>query len=291
MTTTLTAPPGPPSLSPGGRTAARAALVIAAVAIIAITLGLLTAGAVGLSAFRLVTDHHNLPANMRALTVDTAASPMAVRIVADSDATEPRVDVRVVTSDRGDREELIVTNDANGTLVRVDAPSSFLAWGDPGELIITVPPALGRQLAVTVRQDNGVLMAEADLDQLTATTTDGAVLLRGTVRRIEVRARDGEIHTRQPISVGESFTAETRDGDVQVRFADAPSQIEAVTRDGDVDISLPTPGPYLVRAQSGDGSATVQVPQTADPARAAATITATTRDGEISVETMRSMGR
>ena len=290
MTTTLT-PPTPPSLSPGGRTAARAALVIAAIGIIAVTVSLLTAAAWGLSAFRLVADHQNLPVTMRALTVDTASSPMAVRIVADRNATAPRVDVRMVTTDRGDREELTVTNDANGTLVRADAPSSFLAWGDPGELTVTVPPELGRQLTVTVRQDNGVLIAEADLDELTATTADGAVLLRGTVRRIEVRARDGEIHTRQPISVGESFSAETRDGDVQVRFADAPPKIQATTRDGDVDISLPTPGPYLVRTQSGDGAATVRVPQTTDPAQAAATVTATTRDGEISVETTRSMGR
>lgn len=290
MTTTLT-PPGPPPLSPGGRTAARAALVIAAVTVIAITLALLTAAAVGLSAFRLVTDHRDLPANMRALTVETASSPMAVRIVSDRDATTPRVDVRMVTTDRGDREELTVSTDAGGTLLRVDAPSSFLAWGDPGELTVTVPPELGRQLAVTVRQDNGVLIAEADLDELTATTTDGMVLLRGTVRRIEVRARDGEIHTRQPISVGEAFIAETRDGDVQVRFSDAPPTIEATTRDGDVDLALPTPGPYLVRAQSDDGSASVRVPQTTDSARAAATVTATTRDGEISVDTLRSIGR
>lgn len=290
MTTTLT-PPGPPPLSPGGRTAARAALVIAAVTVIAITLALLTAAAVGLSAFRLVTDHRDLPANMRALTVETASSPMAVRIVSDRDATTPRVDVRMVTTDRGDRDELTVSTDAGGTLLRVDAPSSFLAWGDPGELTVTVPPELGRQLAVTVRQDNGVLIAEADLDELTATTTDGMVLLRGTVHRIEVRARDGEIHTRQPISVGEAFIAETRDGDVQVRFSDAPPTIEATTRDGDVDLALPTPGPYLVRAQSDDGSASVRVPQTTDSARAAATVTATTRDGEISVDTLRSIGR
>ncbi|QIV83526.1 DUF4097 family beta strand repeat-containing protein [Mycolicibacterium frederiksbergense] len=265
--------------------------MIAAVTVIAITLALLTAAAVGLSAFRLVTDHRDLPANMRALTVETASSPMAVRIVSDRDATTPRVDVRMVTTDRGDREELTVSTDAGGTLLRVDAPSSFLAWGDPGELTVTVPPELGRQLAVTVRQDNGVLIAEADLDELTATTTDGMVLLRGTVRRIQVRARDGGIHTRQPISVGESFTAETRDGDVQVRFTDAPPTIEATTRDGDVDLALPTPGPYLVRAQSDDGSASVRVPQTTDSERAAATVTATTRDGEISVDTLRSIGR
>lgn len=290
MTTTLT-PAGPPSLSPGGRSAARAALVIAAVVVIAITVALLTAAAFGLSAFRLVTDHHNLPSNMRALTVDTAGSPMAVRIVADRDATEPRVDVRLVTTHRGDREEMTVTTDANGTLLRVDAGSSFLALGDPGQLTVTVPPELGRRLAVTVRQDTGVLMTEADLDQLTATNNDGAVLLQGAVRRIEVRGRDSSIHARQPISVGESFIAETRDGDVQVRFSDAPPQIEAVTRDGDVDMSLPTPGPYLVRAQSGDGPASVRVPQTTDPSKAAATVTATTRNGAISIEPLRSFGR
>ena len=42
MTTTLTAP-GPPSVSPGGRTAVRAALVIAATAILAVTVALLSA--------------------------------------------------------------------------------------------------------------------------------------------------------------------------------------------------------------------------------------------------------
>lgn len=294
MTTALIDPPppaGPPQLSPGGRTAVRAALVIAGVAVIVIAVALLTAAAVGLSAFRVATDHHALPANMRALTVDTAASPMAVRIVADSNATEPRVDVRMVTTDRSEREELTVTTDANGTLLRVEGQTGFLAWGDPGEVTVTVPPELGRQLAVTVRQDTGVLMADADLDELTATTTDGAVLLRGTVRRVEVRAQDGDIRARQPISVGESFAATTLDGDVQVRFAEAPPRIEATTRDGDVSIALPPPGPYLVRAQAGDGTVRVRVPETTDAAKAAAEVTARSENGEVSVETNRAIGR
>ncbi|MGU3497246.1 DUF4097 family beta strand repeat-containing protein [Mycobacterium sp. C31M] len=284
-------PAGPPPLSPGGRTAVRAALIVAGVAVIVITLALLTAAAVGLSAFRLVTDHHTLPATMRTLTVDTAASPMAVRIVSDSSATEPRVDVRMVTTDRREREELTVTNDANGTLVRVAAQTGFLAWGDPGEVTVTVPPELGRQLAVTVRQETGVLLAEADLDELTATTADGSVLLRGAVRRIEVRAQDGDIRARQPISVGESFIASTLDGDVQVRFSDAPARIDASTRDGDVSIALPPPGPYLVRAQSGEGTALVRVPETTDAARAVAEVTARSENGEVSVETNRAVGR
>ena len=290
MTTTLTAP-GPPSVSPGGRTAVRAALVIAATAILAVTVALLSAAAWGLSSLRLVTDHQNLPAGMRTLTVDTAGSPTAVRIVTDRDATEPRIDLRMVTTQRDDRDELVVTTSGDDTQIRVDAQPGMLSFGDPGEITITVPPDLGRRLAVTVRQETGLLIADADLDALTATNTDGAVLLSGTVRRIEVRGRDSEVHARRAVSVTESFIAETRDGDVQMRFAEVPPQIEASTRDGDIDIALPEPGPYLVRAQSGDGSARVRVPQTTDAARASATVTATTRDGAISVEPLRVIDR
>lgn len=264
-------------------------MVIAALTVIAITVALLAAAAFGLSALRLVTDHQNLPTTMRSLTVDTADSPMAVRIVSDRDAAEPRVDVRMVASDRRDRENLTVTTDADGTHLRVDAQTGFLPWGDPGEITITVPPELGRQLAVTVRQDTGVLIAQADLDQLTATTTDGAIILRGTVRRVEVRGQDSNIRAREPITVTESFTASTVSGDVDVRFADTPPrQIDATTRDGDIEISLPPPGPYLVHAHSGDGGATVRVPETTDPARATSEITARSDDGNVVIDSVRS---
>jgi hypothetical protein len=224
---------------------------------------------------------------MRSLTLDTGGAPTAVRIVADREAREPRADLRRVTNDRSDRARLSITTDADGTQLQVDdTRSGFMVWGDPGEITVTVPPELGRRLAVTVRQDTGVLMADADLDQLTSSTTDGAVLLRGTVRRVEVRARDGEVRVRAPISVTESFTAETRDGDIDVSFADTPQRIDATTRDGDISIALPPPGPYLVRAQSRAGAG-VRVPETRDPRRAAAEVTADSRDGDVSIETLR----
>lgn len=290
MTTTLT-PPGPPSVSPGGRTAVRAALVIAAMAIIATAVALLTAAAWGLSSLRLVTDQENLPAAMRTLTVDTGGSPTAVRIVADREAATPRIDLRMVTTRRDDRDELAVTNRGGDTEIRLDAQPGMLPFGDPGQITITVPPDLGRRLAVTVRQHTGLLIADADLDRLTATNDDGAVLLNGALRRIEVRGNDSDVRARRAISVTESFSAETRDGDVQMRFAEVPPQIEAATRDGDIDILLPDPGPYLVRAQSGDGAVRVRVPQTTEPSRATATVTATTRDGAISVESLRVIDR
>ncbi len=285
MTTNTTlAPPAAAPLSAGGRGPLRVLLVIAATIVIVIVLALLTMGAVGLSALRLVADRQPLPAGMRSLTVDTADSPMAVRILSDREATEPRVEVRTVASRRGDHQTISITDDANGTLLRVDPRTGYLPWGEPGEVTVTLPPELGRQLAVTVRQNAGVLIADADLDQLTATTTGGAIILRGDARRVEVRGEDGHIRAREPITVAESFTASLAGGNIDVRFAGTPPRrIETTTRDGDIDIALPPPGPYLVNAHSRDGRVRVRVPETSDPARAAAQVTARTEDGNVSV--------
>ena len=293
MTTNTTlAPPGPAPLSTGGRGPLRVLLVIAATTAIAIVLALLTAGAVGLSALRLVTDRQTLPTTMRSLTVDTADSPLAVRIVSDREATEPRVEIRTVASERGDRQILSVTNDANGTLLRVDLRAGFLPWGEPGEVTVTLPAELGSRLGVTVRQNAGLLISDADLDQLTATTTDGAIILRGTARRMEVRGQNGHIRSREPITVAESFSAALDNGDVEIRFAGTgPRRIDGATENGVVDISLPPPGPYLVRAHTDNGRARVQVPETSDPARAASEVTGRTENGEVAIVTDRSMGR
>lgn len=287
MTTTLTDPPtpAPPQLSPGGRTAVRAALLIAGVTILAGTLALLSTGAVGLSAFRLVTAHQSLPAGMRVLTVDTADSPVAVRIIADRNATEPRAEVRMLTTGRAERQELIVTDEPGGTVLRVQGQTSFLALGDPGEVTVTLPAELGRRLAVTVRQDTGMLMVDADLDELTATAADATVRLRGTLRHADIRTENGDILARQPISVTESFAAATVDGSVEVRFADVPPRVGASTRNGDVSIALPAPGPYLVRAQSANGPSRVRVPETTDAAAAVAEVNAGTENGSVTIET------
>ncbi|MDX1875531.1 DUF4097 family beta strand repeat-containing protein [Mycolicibacterium sp. 120266] len=287
-TLTPPAPTDPPHLSTGGRSVIRVLLVaVAAVVIVGAVTGL-GALAWGLSAFRVVTDHQTLPTAIRSLTLDTADSPVAVRITADRNVTEPRIDLRMVASTRNSDQHLRVTNDADGTHVIVaGAAGGLFDFGDPGEVTVTLPPETGRQLALTVRQNTGVLLAQADLDQLTASTSDGAVVLRGAVRRVEVRAQDGEITAHQPISVAESFDATTTQGDISVKFADvAPRQVQAVTRDGDISLSLPAPGPYLVHAQSG-GSATVRVPETGDATRAAAQITARSDDGNVTIDTLR----
>jgi hypothetical protein len=104
---------------------------------------------------------------------------------------------------------------------------------------------------------------------------------------MEIDSRDGSVVTRDPISVSESFTATATDGDITADFKGAPPRtLDVTSRDGDVKIALPAPGPYLVNASTGDEDRTtvVRVPQTADRDAAAAVVTARAVDGDVTID-------
>jgi hypothetical protein len=284
------APAAPPRLSPGARTAVRVLIVVAATVLLIGTVSSLGVAAFGLSALRVSNDTQPLPAAMRSLTVDTAGSPTLVRIVTDRDAREPRVDLRLIDTRRSPAAAVVVTNDPAGTRVSVGPQSgSFMDWHRGGQLTVTLPPELARRLSVTVQQEDGVLMAQADLDQLVARTIDGAVMLSGAARHIEIVSQDGSVTTRDPISVSESFSATTTAGDIAVDFKDAaPRTVDVTSRDGGVTVALPARGPYLVDAnnENADGTTVVRVPQTSDRDSAASLVTARSDNGDVVVTTL-----
>jgi hypothetical protein len=151
-----------------------------------------------------------------------------------------------------------------------------------------LPPDLARKLTVTAIQDTGVVLAQADVDQLIAHTDTGAVVLSGAARRIEIHNMDGEVVTRDPIRVTESFSASTDTGDIKVDFAEtAPRTVEARSQDGDVVIALPQRGPFLVTANSADGDTQIRVPQTTDRQNAAAVVSARSDTGDVIIDDLR----
>lgn len=297
MTSSVTAaapPPAPatppPPLSPGGRTAVRVLLILAATALVLGTVAALTTAALGVSTFRVVKDSMPLPRTLTSVVIDTGSVPAAVRITADRAARDPRVDMRMVNSTRAGSDPLAVTADGTTARVTIDAePSEFLQWGRAGEITLVLPPELARRLTVTTQQETGVVFAQADIDQLYARTVDGAVFLSGSARRIEITNEHGDITTREPIAVSDSFRATTTTGDVNVDFSEAPKTVDAETEHGDVVISLPPPGPYFVDATTGmeHGTTVVRVPQTRDRGSAAAVVTARTETGDVVVEEQR----
>jgi hypothetical protein len=253
------------------------------------TLASLGAAAWAIADFRVITDSKPLPAGMRSVVVDTGSVPIAIRITSDREAQVPRADLRMVNSVRAGANPLAVNNDPAQTTVTVNGESStFLDWGRAGEINLVLPPDLARRLTVSAKQDTGVVLAQADLDQLIAHTDTGAVVLSGSARRIEIHNVDGEVVTRAPIRVTESFTANTQTGDIRVDFAEAaPRTVDARSQDGDVIVALPARGPYVVNASTEDGSTAVRVPQTADRGAAAAVITARSGTGNVTIDDLR----
>lgn len=284
-------PASPPPLSPGGRTAIRVLLIVAATVLVLGGVGALSTAAWGLSTFRVITDSEPLPSTMRSLVVDTGRLPVAVRITADRAATEPRADMRMINSKRAASHPLTVTNDSAGTRIAISGePSPYLQWGRAAEITVVLPPELARRLTVTSQQENGVLMAQADVDHLIAQITNGPVLLSGSARRVEVHSVDGDVITRSAISVVESFSATTVGGNITVDFTGAaPRTLDANTDDGDIRIALPPGGPYVVSANTREdrGATVVRVPQTSNRNGAAAVVTARSENGDVVINEMR----
>jgi hypothetical protein len=145
-------------------------------------------------------------------------------------------------------------------------------------------------LTVTTQQETGVVLAQADIDQLIARTDTGAVVLSGAARRIEVQNVHGEVVTRDPIRVTESFSVTSETGDIKVDFAEtAPRTVDAISQDGDVIIALPARGPYIVSANTGaeQGDTVVRVPQTTNRENAAAVVTARSETGDVIIDDLR----
>jgi hypothetical protein len=245
----------------------------------------------GVAGFRVITDSKPLPSAMRSVVVDTGSVPVAIRITTDREAREPRADLRMVNSTRAGAKPLAVNSDAAGTRVTINGEAStFLDFGRAGEIALVLPPDLARKLTVTTQQHNGVVRAQADIDQLNATTDNGEVVLSGSARRIDIHTNNGDVVTRQPISVSESFSATTDNGDIKVDFSDAaPRTIDTASDNGDVIIALPEPGPYVVNANTGadHGTTVVRVPQTTNRENAAAVVTARSENGDVIIDDLR----
>ncbi|MEN4451309.1 DUF4097 family beta strand repeat-containing protein [Mycobacterium sp. SMC-18] len=293
MTSNLdTAPPAdtatPPALTPGGRSAMRSLLVVTALVVTLSAAAGIGGLAWGISSVRVAAETETLPADFSSLTIDTGDLPTAIRIASDRNAHEPRVRMRLLNTAKDDHQALKVTRNGGAVSLTVTGtPSPLFDFGPPGEIMVTLPPDVAHRLSVTTKQQVGVMLSLTDLDQLTVHNTDGAVILGGNARRIEIHTQSGDVQTREPIVVTDAFIADSTDGHIAVDFKEvAPRTVEVTNRDSDIDITVPTGGPYLVRAQAGD-HAQVRVPQTEDPARAVAQITARTDDGSITVTTRR----
>ncbi|KUI11597.1 hypothetical protein AU193_19595 [Mycobacterium sp. GA-1285] len=258
----------------------RVVLVTIAVLVSVGTLGGLGILAFGLATSRVVIFSHPLPADMRSLTIDTGNVSVPVRLSTDADATESRIDLRMLV--RSDHNELTVESDDVDTRVTFGDYRSGYFWLDTlGEMKVILSPDVAQDMSVTINHRTGSLFADADLDRLTAKTDDGDVTLDGSARAMNVHVLHGAVKTSARIAVAESFSATVESGNISVDFSAAPHNTE-VSAGGDIDLRLPGPGPYRVHARSERlHGETVTVPETDD--REAPAVKASSTSGNVRI--------
>ncbi|MFV9632075.1 hypothetical protein [Mycobacterium neumannii] len=274
----------PPAITPAARTAIRFAIVVIAALVVVGAVGGLGAVSFALATSRVVMDTQELPAGTRSLIIDTGGVAVPVRIVADADATKPRVDLRMVT--RTDDTQLSIVSEGTRSQVTLGAGGSAFVWLVGTGMNVVLPPNVARELSVTVNHRTGSLTSDADLDQLVVRSDIGAVALSGSARSIDIDVHRGDISTATRIAVTESFSAVTEEGSISVEFRAAPRRTEAIAS-GNVTVGLPSLGAYRVRAgsEAPTGSTTVTVPETTDPS--APRVTVRSENGNVSVNEVR----
>jgi len=141
--------------SPKARRNGTAVRVVLAVIGVLVTLGsLVSLGvlAVGFGSIRVVTETRALPSDMRLLSIDTGDVPAVVRVVTDASVREPRVDLRMVT--RGQTQLDVADDAADSRVTLSDNGSGFLWFNRTGEIRVILPPAVARDLSVTVNDQS-----------------------------------------------------------------------------------------------------------------------------------------
>jgi hypothetical protein len=143
---------------------------------------------------------------------------------------------------------------------------------------ITLPPGI----TITVRNTNGDTTVTAD-GPITVTSTNGDIDVAGGRAAIRIRTTNGDLRGRG-LRAG-SISAQSSNGDVDLRFAAPPGSVSAVSRVGDVRVRVPGDGTaYRVTAQAKVGSRSVDVPNTPTAGRS---IHAASSVGDVTIEQQR----
>lgn len=274
----------PPAIAPAARGAMRSVVIVIGALVVLVAVGGLGAVSFAVATSRVVTDTQELPAGMRSLTVDTGGVPVPVRIIADADAKQPRVALRLVT--RTDDTQLAVHSEGTASRVTLGDSTSGFASLIGTSVSVVLPPDVARKLRLTVNHRTGPLISDADLDELVVKSDDASLTLGGSARSVRVSNRHGYIRTSTGIAVSEGFEATSEFGDIWVEFRSAPRNTEAIAG-GNVTVRLPASDAYRVNAGSEDParSTTVTVSKSTD--RSAPTVVARSRSGNVDVSEAR----
>ncbi|MEU8351631.1 MULTISPECIES: DUF4097 family beta strand repeat-containing protein [Streptomyces] len=136
-----------------------------------------------------------------------------------------------------------------------------------------------RDLALTVDNDNGAVVANGFTADLDITSGNGSVRVGDPTGRLDLKSDNGRVEATGVAS--RDVAASSDNGRVELAFAEVPDRVDAKSDNGRVGIRLPD-GAYRVEAEADNGDVDITVPR---DDRSEHHVTARSDNGGISVRT------
>ncbi|MBC9955147.1 DUF4097 family beta strand repeat protein [Leucobacter sp. cx-42] len=204
------------------------------------------------------------------LTIDAGTSDII--LTSGGAAGAIAVETKVAGESNGSAPEVSTSLDGDVLSLAVDCTGFSL--GCKGSFTVTVP----EDVAVVAQNKNSDITVINFAADLTVSAVNGEASLsqvRGST--LTLTGKDMEV---EAIGLAaQTVTADTRNGDIDLTFAEAPANVTVTGHDGDVRIALPG-GDYRVNTTAKKGDAEVTVPQADSSPHV---ISVTTRNGDVEV--------
>jgi hypothetical protein len=213
--------------------------------------------------------HMDVPSHVAA--VEAHLGNGSIQVVG-TDAATASVDATVSRGLRPTHHSEQVVGDR--LVVRSSCPSPFDTWCGV-DYRVSVP----RDVTLSISSDDASVTIANVSGDLDVSTSDGSINVDGPRRGLRLHSSDGNITATD----SQSPTAEVTSGDgsVNLTFSASPSDVAVRTGDGNATVVVPdTPGAYRVTTSTGDGGVSSSI--RTDPS-APRTIAVSTGDGSISI--------
>ncbi|MFC4605371.1 DUF4097 family beta strand repeat-containing protein [Rhodococcus kronopolitis] len=209
------------------------------------------------------------PYSGQSLTIDTGTADL---VLVSGGSDEVKIDRQIAGTANGESPE--ATGTLNGDTLNLSVDCNGLAIGCKGRFTVTVPDGV----AVVAQNKNSLIKASDFSADLTVSAANGqADLAQLSSSTLTLTGRDMDVNGAGLSA--KTVTTDTRNGDIDLTFSDAPDRVEVNSNDGNVSLALPDTE-YRVEVSTKKGNDDVSVPRSDSSSHI---ISVTTRNGDVAI--------
>ena len=203
------------------------------------------------------------------LTIDAGTVDL---VIASGSTDGVKVDRQIAGTANG--ESPAATETLNGDTLNLSVDCNGFSLSCKGRFTVTVPDGV----AVVAQNKNALITASDFSADLTVSAVNGeADLAQISSSTLALTGKDMDV-TGAGLSA-KTVTTDTRNGDLDLTFSDAPDRVEVNSQDGNVNLVLPNTE-YRVDVTTKKGKDDVSVPKSDSSSHI---ITVTTRNGDVTI--------